>query len=258
MYESIVNLLENFVLNGDNLNPILYENKFKESPKNMINNFGNDININKNNKKNIFINNDLYNVRQHDSLFWSFYIIKNGIANYEMYASKRYFTIEQEEKFKYIELIRKNKQLLKNNKFKNITNIETELGNNSKISIKIFFVLCLIENLKVILVDGRKIYQNFYENDNNINIIIKNNKFNNYTIDFDNSTEKINKYLNEYLIINSFDDKLKSISSYKVSELIEICEKLNINIFEKNENQEQEKCKKSKQQLYSLISQKYN
>lgn len=250
MYEPIVELMSQFILNGDALNQSIYENAFKQKPL--------TVNSNKNitnNNKNIFINNDLYIVRQRDSLFWTFYILKNGLAKYEMYASKRYFTIEQEEKFKYIELIRKNKKLIKDNKFKNILNLETELGNNCKINIKMYFLLCLIENIKTIIVDGRKIYSNVNIENNdieneNIQIVIKNNKYNNYTIDFDNSKEKILNYLDNYLIVSPLDDKLKSISSYKVSELIDMCQKLNI----KYENSN----KKSKQELYSLICEKYN
>lgn len=236
MYSSILNNLQNYMLIGKNLNCDTYSTQFKPYTQNTK---------------------DIYDIRQHDSLFWSFYILTNGIASYEMNASRRYFTIEQQEKFKYVELIRKNKQLLKNNKFKNLLELESDLGNNPKINIKIFFALCLLENIKFILVDKRKIYFNAsYEElvrNENVHIILKNNKYGNYSIDHDVTEEKIKQYLDNYLHMDSYDDKLKSISSYKMPELVEMCQKLNIHL----ENEDGNNKKLTKQQLYSILTENY-
>jgi hypothetical protein len=51
----------------------------------------------------------------------------------------------------------------------------------------------------------------------------------------------------------SFDYKLKSISSYKIDELVDICKKLNINL----ENNKNDKKKLLKKDIYELVSQQF-
>lgn len=275
----MISSLQEFMLFGDNLSVELYKNKFsnykiiqfEEQEKceeldnkefaiknkmenNIENNISNDSNIiNVNIEKN-----NLYKIYQFDGLFWCFYAIKNGIMNYEMNISTDSFKIEKEEKFKCIELIRNNRELLKINKIKSISFLENELGNEKKISLKTFFALCIISNINIYYVDGRKV--NFYMCDENspINIVTKN--FNNpnnsnkkikdtYFIDLNVCENKILEYKQNYLVLETFDEKLKSISSYKLSELIEICNKLNIDLSSIE--------KPNKKDLYSLISQNY-
>ena len=63
----------------------------------------------------------IYRPRQKDSLFWCFYILKNGFSNYEMEINNQYFVVEKTEKFKYIDLIRKNKDIWIRHSLKSIT-----------------------------------------------------------------------------------------------------------------------------------------
>ena len=249
-------------------NEIMTNNKIIKHNE-IVNNISDVSNIIDNNVINEETNN-LYKISQFDGLFWCFYAIKNGLMNYEMNICADSFRIEKEEKFKYIEIIRSNKERLKINKIKSIIFLENELGNEKKISLKTFFALCIVENINIYYVDGRKI--NFYIFDENlpINVIIKktidsNKKCNNYNsinkindinkkrdvylIDLNANNSKILKYKQEYLILESLDDKLKSISSYKLSDLIEICNKLNIDISSFD--------KPNKKDLYSLITKNY-
>jgi hypothetical protein len=101
----------------------------------------------------------MYKPKQKESLFWCFYILKNGFSNYEMEINNKYFVVEKNEKFKYIDLIRKNKELLKLHKIKPLTQLEDDLANKDKISPKTFFALCLLENMNVLLLDKRKVYE---------------------------------------------------------------------------------------------------
>ena len=68
--------------------------------------------------------NENYKPKQIDSLFWCFYILKYGYSNYEMEIYNKYFVVEKAEKFKYIELIRSKKAILKIHKIKPLTEIE--------------------------------------------------------------------------------------------------------------------------------------
>ena len=86
---------------------------------------------------------EIYKPIQKDSLFWCFYILKHGYSNYEMEINNQYFTIEKQEKIKYIGMLRKNKDILKIYKIKPLTEIEDDLANNERISIKTFFcIMC--------------------------------------------------------------------------------------------------------------------
>jgi hypothetical protein len=240
MYTNILNSLKNFMLNGDNMNVDFYNNKFKNQPV-MEYCYQNE-RINK--------INDIYVIRQKDSLFWAFYIMKYGLFTYEMNVLSQSFSTEKQEKFKYIELIRQNKELLKLHKIKNLTSLENELANEKTISIKTFIAMCIIENMNVYLVNDRKIYINILDESLPINIIFKNKNKPNYCIDFQITEEKINNYKENYLIMETFEDNLKSMNSYKVNELLIICRKLNLTISSDE--------KITKKYLYELISKNYN
>lgn len=239
MYTNILNSLKNFMLNGDNMNVDFYNNKFKNQPVLEC--------YYQNEKRNKI--NDIYVVRQKDSLFWSFYIMKHGLFTYEMNVLSQSFSTEKQEKFKYIELIRQNKELLKLHKIKNLASLENELANEKTISVKTFIAMCIIENINVYLINDRKLYINILDESIPINIIFKNKNKPNYCIDFQISEEKINNYKENYLIIKTFEDNLKSINSYKVNELLDICRKLNL-IIPSDE-------KITKKYLYELISKNY-
>ena len=240
MYTNILNSLNNFMLYGDNMNVDFYNNKFKNQP--VIEH------CHQNEKRNNI--NDIYVIRQKDSLFWAFYIMKHGLFTYEMNVLSQSFSTEKQEKFKYIELIRQNKELLKLHKIKNLASLENELANEKIISIKTFIAMCIIENINVYLVNNRKLYINILDESLPINIIFKNKNKPNYCIDFQTTEEKINNYKENYLIMETFEDNLKSINSYKVNELLIIYRKLNLTTSSDE--------KITKKYLYELISKNYD
>jgi hypothetical protein len=194
----------------------------------------------------------IYKPKQKDSLFWCFYILKKGFSNYEMEINNQYFVVEKAEKFKYIDLIRKNKNILKIHKIKPFTELEDDLANKDKISPKTFFALCILENINVILVDKRKIFELTsidIDDAHPVNIIHRNNKTYEHHIELDVTMEMLQKYRDTYYKMNSFDSMLKSMSSYKLDELIELCKKLNIPIDNNNNNNK----KPTKKAIYELL-----
>ena len=196
----------------------------------------------------------MYKPKQRDSLFWCFYILKKGFFNYEMEIINQYFVVEKNEKFKYIELLRKNKDILKIHKIKPFTELEDDLANKDKISIKTFFALCIFENINILLVNNRKIYELLctdVDEKHPVNIVHRNNKTYEHSIELDVTNEIIQKYRDTYYNMSNFEGTLKSISSYKLDELIELCTKLNINI-EQKDNQ-----KMKKTDIYNLLVQHY-
>ena len=281
----MINSLQEFMLFGDNLNADTYKNKFAyrnlqlcKSPENNISKKSNIINNTNTNK---IINSEtnekliakkvqdnrcsqnIYNVMQCDSLFWCLYIFKHGLIDYEMNISNQKFAVEKDEKFKYINLVRKNIELLKLHKIKNISNLENDLGNEKKISIKTFIALCIIENINIYIINGNKLYcnvldetlpvniisKNIYKNSKNNNNNNNNNGVINYSIDFDCSESKLEQIKNNHLIVKNIDDKLKSISLYKLDDLINMCDKLKIDVTQIK--------KVNKTILHSLIAEKF-
>jgi hypothetical protein len=99
---------------------------------------------------------DLLVPSQKDTLFWCFYIIKHGLHAYTTIGNK-HFLIEQQEKIAAIEFLRTKKELLKAQKIKPFTSIESDLSPGNTINIKTFFALAICYDLPVIY-----IYKNTY------------------------------------------------------------------------------------------------
>jgi hypothetical protein len=194
-----------------------------------------------------------YKPRQKDTLFWCFYILKNGFSNFEMEINNQYFVVEKNEKFRYIELLRQNKNVLKIHKIKPLTELEDDLANKTNISIKTFFALCILENINILLVDKRKICEllcHTIDKTHPINIIHKIN--NEFFIELEPTDTMIQMYKDTYYKMNNFDSSLKSMGSYKLDELIELCNKLNLNI-EEYKNKKETKKKLTKKDIYELL-----
>ena len=202
--------------------------------------------------------NNIYKPLKKDSLFWCFYILKHGFSKYEMEVGSQYFTIEKNEKFRYIELLRskESKDLLKINKIKPLSELEDDLANKDKISVKTFFALCIVEKMNILLVNGRKIYQSMNNDSPLINVIHRNSESFEHHIELNISNESISNYKDNYYNVVGFDNILKSMSSYKVDELLDLCKKLNISsptesVMESNGTKAKKKT--SKKDIYELL-----
>lgn len=211
-----------------------------------------DITIKKKPNQNL-IKDSIYKPLKKDSLFWCFYILKYGFSKYEMEVGNQYFLIEKEEKFKYIDELRKqgNKDLLKIHKIKPLSLLEDDLANQERISIKTFFALCIIENINIILIDKRKVYEVLTTDNPKIHLIHRNSITYEHHIELDVPEDKIKMYKETYYKMSNFDTSLKAMSSYKVEELVELCKKLDINTDIK------EKKKMSKKDIYELLVQEF-
>jgi len=175
-----------------------------------------------------------------------------------MEIGSQHFTVEKTEKFRYIEILREkaSKDLMKINKIKPLSELEDDLANKDRLSIKTFFALCIIEKMNVLLVDNRKIYQTMNNDSPTIHVIHRNSKtFENY-IELNVTNSSIENYKNNYYNVDGFENGLKSMSAYKVDELHELCKKLNINLDIKSEPESKAKPKKlTKKDIYELIVQ---
>jgi hypothetical protein len=264
---NILNELKDYMFDSKNLRLFTKHNiniEFKSLlyPSKNLSGSGNKF-VNKSTilKPEIIKKDTIYKPRQKDSLFWCFYIIKYGFSKYEMEIGNQHFVVERQEKFRYIDLLRetKNKDLIKLHKIKPLTILEDDLANQDRISVKTFFALCITENINMMLIDKRKIYEIITTDDPKIHVVHRNSITYEHHIELDVPVETINKYRETYYKMPSFDVSLKSMTSYKLDELLELCKKLDINIETKNEtkndtnNDALVKKKKTKKDIYELL-----
>lgn len=186
--------------------------------------------------------------KETDNLFWMFYIFQFGNDAYELTETSK-FLVEKEKKMACIEKIRENKKQLSSYKIKGIKEtVEDDLVNSKKIDIKTFFALCITHNINIMYIHKQKYYELTCDPDNqNPHLVVHRIDVPTikYGYELDITHEKINTYKNTHYPAYSFLSPLKCISSYKVTELRDICKKINI--------EEELYYKKTKPQIYQLL-----
>ena len=235
-YNDLLNDLQDYILNEDNIKKTLETRNAFFNDKNVRN----DSNIksckismknNSNNSNNI--NNQKFYPKEKDTLFWCFYIIKNGHSTYESLYSKN-DVLATQMKIEYIEKIRKQKQIVKTYKFDTLTNIESNLANDKLLNVKTILTLCAIENINVLIVNNKSYYELLMNDTNDVYVItcLENKSKGQYekTYGFEIcQKEFVDLNIKPTLYrVDNIDKPIKAISSYKVDDLIEICNKLAI------------------------------
>lgn len=190
--------------------------------------------------------------KEQDTLFWCYYIISSGETSYEMMDYKNSLLAKQ-IKIKYVDKIRMNKQIIKTYKFDTITNIESNLANDNYINIKTVFALCAIDNINIIFIRRNTYYELLINNTEPIYIIREvdnQSKYNKkYGFEIANS-DIIQKIKTTLYKVETLDKPIKALSSYKVQDLIDICNKLVIETKQIDTGKN-----KTKNQLYELLIQ---
>jgi hypothetical protein len=192
----------------------------------------------------------IFEPREKDSLFWCFFIMKNGMTAYEM-TEHRNFIVEKKIKIEYVEKLRKEKALIKPYKLATLAHIESKLANDDKIDVQTLLVLCVLENLNVVFIKKRMYYElQMNSGDDDIHVI---HSLDTYKYKFGHeisSKSQIDSLKLTLFQIDNFEKPFKSVSSYKLSDLVEICNKLNIDTVNKETNKQ-----KNKNDLYESIVQ---
>jgi len=243
-YNDVFDELQNYILNEENMQKSL-RLKITKSKANSVT----VLNYN-NYKPNIVKKTDLFIPHQQDTLFWCFYIMKNGDVNYETMFNKNSLVAKQ-LKIDLISTIRKNKDVLKMYKFDTKSNIENNLANDNTINSKTLLSLCAVENINVIYI-SKKTYYELLMNDTNIIYIVREipsqSKYNN-KYGFEMATEETIDNIKKSLYkIENVAKPIKALSSYKVQDLLDICNKLDIEITNKETGKA-----KTKNELYETI-----
>jgi hypothetical protein len=225
MSEASIFEINEYCLNKRNISLIL-----KECSKNICDNFNKET-INKTVEPTIHVKNVVNHsyIKEKDKLFWMLYIFEHGYENYSM-LGKNTYSFEMKTKTKLIKQIKENKQELKHFKLK-VSDIEADLLYSKKMKVTTLFTLLIIKNINFLYYTENLIYQ-WKKADNEQIFILNHNKTDNIYLNEDKalSDEYFDKLNKTRLIVDNLKKPIRGVSSYKVSELKEMCEKLNINI----------------------------
>jgi hypothetical protein len=236
LYQEFVKHIQDYMFNNTTICKSL-ENKIREDYKNKK--------IKEQNNKMEQINKNFVFPYENDSLFWCLYIIKNGFMKYSQLMNRN-IVLEKQLKIEYVERIRKEKQLIKQFKFDTLSNIENKLANENTIDIKTFLSLCVLGSLNIFFIKNNTYYELNMNDSNKFYIIKYFNDKKKYGFE-EVITDVLDDYRNKYYKVDNIDKPIKNISSYKTQDLIDICDKLQIET--KNSNMKT----KSKQELYDAI-----
>jgi hypothetical protein len=201
---------------------------------------------------------------QKDKLFWCFFIILKGYEEYEMNHSNA-FSVEKQLKIETVEKLKSIKEKLKELKLKR-TELEDELVNKQTITLKGLCALCLVHNVSITYVFGRK-YCEINASEAGASeagaaasaaerkgIIVQNAKKEDSlkSTNGNGNEAYLSQVRAEYWLIENIQKPLKASSAYTLVELQDICQKLQL----ETHTQVNEKSKaKPKTKLYEEILQ---
>jgi hypothetical protein len=253
-YNDVVNELQDYILDDENIKKSL---RFKLQ-KDLQYKQGSQYNKDKQEKQGSHDKKDDNQDKiciplEQDSLFWCYYILVNGDTAYEMLNNKNTLVTKQ-LKIDLVSTIRKNKDIIKTYKFDTITNIESNLANDNILNAKTFLSLCAIANINVIYISKKTYFESFM-NDTTIVYVISEqiNTQSKYVKKYGYqlaNPEFINNIRATLYKLDKVDKPMKAMSAYKVEDLVAICERLDISIFNKDNGKN-----KTKKDLYEAIIQ---
>lgn len=180
---------------------------------------------------------------QFDKLFWCYFVMEKGMDFYNR-NSKHLFSIEQEFKFESISILRSKKSILKNLKI-SLQDVENNLIGDKKISLNTLHALCVAYDKSLVLKNKEIFFDYNYGS-----------KYNCIEIDDKNiflhlgDIDKLIATIKESNLILDNQKPLRAFSFYKVDDLKNMANKLNINIKDEN-HKVYKKC-----DLYELIQSK--
>jgi len=244
-----IDALSTYMLNLKNLNKIVkngasYNNIRKVSTKHSRSRA--ETNTNKEESSSPSSQGDTFFPHVNDSLFWCFYIMKNGQEAYES-LGKINIVIERKIKIEYIERFRESKQVLKTYKTAPITHLENILLNEKQVDIKTLIALCVIEGISFMY-----IYKNTYfemnidaDESTQIHSIVRMDMPIKYGYKIIQDVKSIRE---SFYKIDNMNKPLKSMSAYKLDELVVFCNKLGMTI-DKDGKKANKKC------LYEMLVQ---
>ena len=208
----------------------------------------------------------LFKIKEKDKMLWAFYIMLHGEDAYKYLKTK--FVADKEVRIKSVEKLQKMSNVFKQHKL-NRGRIEAELSSDALLTLEGFFGLCIIHNLSAIFIK-KNCYCELYgvgdsdnpylieECENGIGIHVFKRK--ELSGEMARDVRKTKWKMENVLV------PIKSISSYTLSELLEIYNKVILISMatttpitkDTKESACHVKEKKTKQYLYDYICKQFN
>lgn len=162
--------------------------------------------------------------REKDKFFWGFYIFVHGEYEYKI-AQNNWFSIEKQWKMDTMKKLDTIKPQLKDLKIK-VPDIEDELINCERLSLKGLQVFCILYEVNVLYVAGRKYCEFLYNNDKDAKtFVIENDGIYRNTDD-----AYLKKIRDTYWKMENVNKPLKGASAYSLQEMQDICVKMEIEL----------------------------
>jgi hypothetical protein len=223
---SSVEIYNSYILNDENMRYYLKYNLLVDGHSNS--NSHTNTNSNKNPLTRLPAQEDFYIPKHLDSLFWCYYILKEGETEYELLPNKNAL-VSKQMKIQYVQRLRDNKPILKTYKFDTLSNLESNLANDNILDIKTMMSLCVIDNINVVFL-RKNTYFEVLTNDSGIVYVVQeyDNKYHGvYGICFGERAKALHQEIRtSFYRMESLAKPVKAVSAYKVHELKEICTKL--------------------------------
>jgi hypothetical protein len=150
----------------------------------------------------------------------------NGIEKFECVQNQ--YTESNAFKFQIVEYIRQHKVILKAHKI-TISSVEESLVHKPFINLETFQAIAICYHLSVCIIQDRKLFE-IGRTDNDANTFIMEKVKGKYGMYMDTCHKKaILEYVRDnYWNMENITSPIRSISAYKVQDLIDICRKLEI------------------------------
>lgn len=168
--------------------------------------------------------------RQHDTLFWCFYIVKHGFDEYNLCKTTPFKT-EKEFKIASVSLVRENAGKLKGMKLK-LAQIENELANEAKITLAGLRALALIYGVSIFYVSGSTYFEFECANEDDAprGIIIHDKTNNKMSVRYhgEDTEDYKKKIRTSHFCITNPEKPMNAMSGYTLPALQDICKKLSV------------------------------
>jgi len=195
-----------------------------------------------------------YSMSGSDSILWSAYIMLYGVEKYETIENQ--YVESNRFKFELIEVLRQNKPILKANKIK-LNATEECLVHKPFIALETLHAVAVCKSLSVCIVQDRKYYE-IANGDSGAFIIEKiKGKYVLYIAPNKLNMEYLAYIRANYWLMESISAPIRPISAYKLQDLIDISQKLNlpvVNVIPGKFGSMGTEKRKTKSELYEAIS----
>ena len=178
--------------------------------------------------------------KQTDSLFWCFFIIRQGLEEYDAMADKIHIVLERQYKIEYVGKLREKKKLIHGYKVAPLPALENALVNEPTLDLPTFFALCIVENISVLYVCKKtywilSMHSSCPDDEGQpppiAAIVTQDTEMDRlrFGVSIRPTADQIADIQASHFKREHMHKPLRAFSAYKAGDLVDICKRLNIN-----------------------------